>query len=90
MSRGAIPNSLMYEAALPLAVNSRSQRRSFFPDNGALFSSGNNTQIHMRLNADAFLDAAHSYLSFEVKVGCKAGAAAPAQVCNFLPDIGHL
>jgi len=40
----------------------------------------------MRLNADAFLDAAHSYLSFEVRVGTSGNA--PGSVCNFVPDIG--
>ena len=40
----------------------------------------------MRLNADAFLDAAHSYLSFEVRVG--VNGAAPGYNCNFVPDIG--
>ena len=83
MSRGAVPRQLGYEAALPLAINSRSQRRSFFPDNGATFTSGNNTQIHMRLNADAFLDSAHSYLKF--KVDLSGGDIAAG---TFDPDVG--
>ena len=80
-ARVAVPNQLSFQESLPLAINSRAQRRSFFPDNGETFVSTNNNQIHMRLNADAFLDTAHSYLKFKVKVEGKADS-------DFQPDIG--
>ena len=62
-----LPKTLDYTDVLPLAVESRSRRRTFFPINGQLFNSGGANIIRIDLSADALLDTQHSYLRFNVK-----------------------
>ena len=59
-----LPSNVDYTKILPLAVESRSRRRTFFPVNGQVFTSGANNIIRIDVSADAFLDPKHSYLRF--------------------------
>jgi hypothetical protein len=63
----AAPKTLRYEqdAGLPVAIEARSNRRSFYPSNGQTFSPGGTNVIRMTLNSNSFLDFSHSYLQFE-------------------------
>ena len=61
------PPALNYDNILPLAIESRSNRRSFVPTNGASFSNTTGaTVIRVDVNADSMLDCAHSYLTCDV------------------------
>jgi hypothetical protein len=59
-----LPSNVDYTKILPLAVESRSHRRSFFPTNGQSFTSDGNNIIRIDVSASAFLDPKHSYLRF--------------------------
>ena len=61
------PPALNYDNILPLAIESRSNRRSFVPTNGAVFSNTTGaTVVRIDVNADSMLDCAHSYLTCNV------------------------
>ena len=60
----SLPSSVDYTKVLPLAVESRSRRRTYFPTNGQAFSSDGNNIIRIDVSASAFLDPKHSYLRF--------------------------
>ena len=64
MSDRVLPSNVDYTKILPLAVESRSRRRSFFPTNGQSFTSDGNNIIRIDVAASAFLDTKHSYLRF--------------------------
>jgi len=67
MSEGRVlPKSVDYTKILPLAVESRSRRRSFFPVNGQSFVDNANNIIRIDVSASAFLDTRHSYLRFRL------------------------
>jgi hypothetical protein len=67
MSEGRVlPKSVDYTKILPLAVESRSRRRSFFPVNGQSFVDNANNIIRIDVSASAFLDTKHSYLRFRL------------------------
>ena len=59
-----LPKTIDYTDVLPLAVESKSRRRTFFPSNGATFNSDGNNIIRIDISADALLDTQHSYLRF--------------------------
>lgn len=59
-----LPRTLDYTDVLPLAVESRARRRTFFPINGQTFQSNQANIIRIDLSADALLDTQHSYLRF--------------------------
>lgn len=59
-----LPKTLDYTDVLPLAVESRARRRTFFPVNGQKFTSDGANIIRIDLSADALLDTQHSYLRF--------------------------
>ena len=59
-----LPASVDYTKVLPLAVESRARRRTYFPTNGSSFNSSGNNIIRIDLSANAFLDPKHSYLRF--------------------------
>ena len=62
------PKALNYDNALPLAIESRANRRSFVPVNGSSFSNSTGaTIIRIDVNADSMLDAANSYLQVSLK-----------------------
>jgi len=57
------PRQVNYDNILPLAIESRSNRREFLPVNGQTFSNSNGATIcRIDVNADSMLDATHSYL----------------------------
>ena len=57
------PRQLNYDNILPLAIESRSNRREFLPVNGQSFSNTTGATIcRIDVNADSMLDATHSYL----------------------------
>ena len=60
-----LPKTLDYTDVLPLAVESRARRRTFFPINGQSFNSDGANIIRIDLSADALLDTQHSYLRFK-------------------------
>ena len=62
-----LPSNVDYTKILPLAVESRSRRRSFFPTNGQQFTSDGNNIIRIDISASAFLDPKHSYLRFKFR-----------------------
>ena len=62
-----LPSNVDYTKILPLAVESRSHRRAFFPTNGQRFESDGNNIIRIDVSASAFLDPKHSYLRFRYK-----------------------
>jgi len=64
-----LPKTLDYTDVLPLAVESKSRRRTFFPTNGATFQSDAANIIRIDLSADALLDTQHSYLVFTFTQG---------------------
>lgn len=77
MSEGRVlPKSVDYTKILPLAVESRSRRRSFFPVNGQSFASNANNIIRIDVSASAFLDTRHSYLRMRFTNNCAGGGAA--------------
>ena len=51
-----LPSNVDYTKILPLAVESRSHRRAFFPTNGQSFESDGNNIIRIDVSASAFLD----------------------------------
>ena len=64
------PPALNYDNILPLAVESRSNRRSFPPTNGDTFGNANGaTTIRIDVNADSMLDCSHSYLNATITNG---------------------
>ena len=70
-----LPKTLDYTDVLPLAVESKSRRRTFFPNNGAEFISNGANIIRIDLSADALLDTQHSYLRFTFDTQSGVGAA---------------
>ena len=76
-----LPKTLDYTDVLPLAVESRARRRTFFPINGQSFSSDGANIIRIDLSADALLDTQHSYLRFRFQ--------AKAQSCGIDQAGGH-
>lgn len=73
-----LPKTLDYTDVLPLAVESKSRRRTFFPNNGNLFNTGGNNIIRIDLSADALLDTQHSYLRFTAAAAAGAKGIDPA------------
>ena len=62
------PRQVNYDNILPLAIESRSNRREFLPVNGQQFSNSSGATIcRIDVNADSMLDATHSYLECKVK-----------------------
>ena len=68
----AVPVQLNYADTPPVAIESRPQRRLFFPVNGQQFSPNNTNQIRIDVNADSMLDFSHSYLQFDLDLGVDA------------------
>ena len=67
-----LPKTLDYTDVLPLAVESRARRRTFFPVNGQKFVSNGANIIRIDLSADALLDTQHSYLRFDFTTKTRA------------------
>jgi hypothetical protein len=61
------PPQVNYDNVLPLAIESRSNRREFLPINGQSFSNATGATIcRIDVNADSMLDATHSYLECDI------------------------
>jgi len=65
------PRQVAYENQLPLAIESKSQRRKFFPEGATTYGPNGNTRGHpniirIPINADSLLDCQHSYLQFTI------------------------
>lgn len=77
------PRQVLYEQQLPLAIESTSQRRIFFPEGGSKYGpSGNGANpniIRIPINSDDMLDPTESFLQF--KFTNKSGN-------TMVPDIG--
>ena len=79
------PPQVNYDNVLPLAIESRSNRREFLPVNGATFSNATGATIcRIDVNADSMLDATHSYL--ECDITNNAGATNFLALNNFSPS----
>jgi hypothetical protein len=59
-----LPKTIDYTDVLPLAVESKARRRTFFPTNGQSFTDNTNNIVRIDISADALLDTQHSYLRF--------------------------
>ena len=64
------PRQIMYENQLPLAIESKSTRRLFFPEGGSEYGPTGGGQrpniIRIPINTDSLLDVQHSYLQFKL------------------------
>ena len=72
----AVPNQLNYqEGILPVAIESRSNKRIFEPINGVSFKPGANNVIRFNINSDNLWDTSHSYLQCQFTNNTGAGTA---------------
>ena len=55
-----LPKTIDYTDVLPLAVESKARRRTFFPVNGQSFTAIGANIIRIDISADALLDTQHS------------------------------
>tara|TARA_R100000664_G_scaffold24452_2_gene34240 strand:- start:93 stop:1649 length:1557 start_codon:yes stop_codon:yes gene_type:complete len=80
------PRQVNYDNILPLAIESRSNRREFLPVNGQEFSNATGATIcRIDVNADSMLDASHSY--FECRIENRSGTANNTLLLNpFCPS----
>lgn len=79
------PPQVNYDNVLPLAIESRSNRREFLPINGQSFSNSTGATIcRIDVNADSMLDATHSYL--ECDITNEAGANSFLALNPFTPS----
>ena len=63
----AAPNSVNYSDQLPLGIESKSQRKLFFPSTGDQYSGDGNNICRIDVSYDGLCDFQNSYLSFEVE-----------------------
>ena len=67
MSERQLPSTIDYSRVLPLSIPAIAKRHRFYPKNGSVFDFGSTRQIRIEVaSQSALLDAAHSYLEFEV------------------------
>ena len=66
MEGPVVPKQLNYNDVLPVAIESRSNKRTFEPTNGTTFSPDGNRIIRLNINSDNLCDFTHSYLQFTV------------------------
>ena len=72
----AVPNQLNYqEGILPVAIESRSNKRIFEPINGVSFKPNANNVIRFNINSDNLWDITHSYLQCVYTNNTDVGAA---------------
>ena len=72
----AVPNQLNYqEGILPVAIESRSNKRIFEPINGVSFKPNANNVIRFNINSDNLWDITHSYLQCVYTNDTAVGAA---------------
>ncbi len=78
MEGPVVPKQLNYNDVLPVAIESRSNKRTFEPTNGNVFSPDGNRIIRLNINSDNLCDFTHSYLQFTVTNTTEVTAAAEA------------
>ena len=61
-----VPKQLNYSDVLPVAIESRSNKRTFIPTNGTDFSPSGTNVIRLTLNSDNHADFTHSYLQIDL------------------------
>lgn len=66
MEGPVVPRQLNYNDVLPVAIESKSNKRTFEPSNGNKFSPGSNSIIRLNINSDNLCDFTHSFLQFTV------------------------
>ena len=67
MSDRQLPSTIDYSRVLPLSIPAIAKRHKYFPQNGTNFTFQGTRQIRIEVSSqNALLDAAHSYLEFEV------------------------
>ena len=71
----AVPKQLNYADVLPVAIESRSNKRTFEPTNGTKFSPSGTNVIRLNLNSDNLADFTHSYLQATITNTAANGAA---------------
>ena len=69
------PNQLNYSDVLPIAIESKSQKRTFNPTNGVEFGPKKTNVIRLNINSDNLWDTTHSYLQ--------------VKLTNTTPVVGH-
>eukprot|EP01051_Picozoa_sp_SAG22_P032298 SAG22_NODE_13550_length_402_cov_2.990099_1_plen_114_part_10 len=57
-----VPKQLNYADVLPVAIESRSNKRTFEPTNGNTFAYNQNQVIRLNINSDNLCDFTHSFL----------------------------
>lgn len=70
------PRQLLYENQLPIAIESTSTRRIFFPEGGAKYGppgAANPNIVRIPINADDMLDCQESFLQFKLNNTATAG-----------------
>ena len=67
MSSVAAPNSVNYANQLPLGIESKSQRKLFFPTTGGAYSGDGTNICRIDLSYDGLIDTSQSYLMFDVQ-----------------------
>jgi|TARA_R100000388_G_scaffold56508_1_gene41754 hypothetical protein len=87
MAQRVAPKEINYDQSLPLAIESRSNRRKFAPNNGQTFTPGGSNIIRIDINADSMLDPAHSYLQFTFTNTTSGGTG---QACGLEEGVGMI
>lgn len=75
------PNQLNYDDQLPIAIESKSQRREFYPEGGSTYGPNGGTHpnvLRIPINADSMLDCQNSYLRWTL-TNSNAGTATLGQ-----------
>mgnify|MGYP003664432778 CR=1 FL=1 len=63
------PSQLNYDDQLPIAIESKSQRREFYPEGGSVYGPNGGAHpnvVRIPINADSMLDVQNSYLRFNI------------------------
>mgnify|MGYP003650237686 FL=1 len=74
----AAPSNLNYQDVLPIAISSKAQTRSFFPEGGAIYGPNGGSKpsvVRIPVSADSFLDGPNSYFRMDLKNTATHGAA---------------
>ena len=69
----AAPASVNYANQLPLGIESKSQRKLFFPTTGGSYDGDGTNICRIDLAYDGLIDTSQSYLMFDVKNGTAEG-----------------
>eukprot|EP01050_Picozoa_sp_SAG11_P017349 SAG11_NODE_2493_length_3291_cov_21.734962_1_plen_398_part_00 len=86
------PNQLNYSDILPIAIESRSQKRTFNPTNGEIFGPDHTNVIRLNINSDNLWDCTHSFLQVRL-TNTSAGGNAAQNSCGLdqgLPWLNRL